>query len=117
MKHVVLALLLAVPAAAQETAPSPEDGSSSMERGLRLFMDGLREEVEPALRGFQGLAEDARPYLEELQRNLSDVVEDVDAYEAPEILENGDIIIRRKEPLTTDPDAETDPNPDGSVDL
>ena len=117
MKHVALALLLAVPAAAQETTSPSEDGSSSMEQGLRMFMDGLRDEVEPALRGFQGLAENARPYLEDLQRNLSDVVEDVDAYAAPEILDNGDILIRRKEPLATEPETDPDPNPDGSVDL
>ncbi|WP_299813710.1 hypothetical protein [uncultured Jannaschia sp.] len=112
MRYFAFALLLALPAHAQDTPP---DEGSSMERGLRLFMDGLREEVEPALRGFRGLAEEARPYLEELQRNLGDVVEDVDAYEAPEILENGDILIRRKDPLTVDPEPEA--TPDGSVDL
>ncbi|SDY61133.1 hypothetical protein SAMN05444004_102131 [Jannaschia faecimaris] len=87
-----------------------------MERGLRLFMEGLMEEMEPALRDLEGLAEDAAPFLREMQRSLGEVVEDFDAYEAPEILPNGDIIIRRKEPLTpTEP--EVTPNDDGSIDL
>ena len=114
MKHLVAAALIALPlpALAQE-----EDGSGLMERGLRLFMDGLREEMEPALRDLEGLAEDAQPFLRDLQRQLGDVVQDLDAYEAPEILPNGDILIRRKEPLPPDAFEDVEPNPDGTVDL
>ncbi|WP_179379130.1 hypothetical protein [Jannaschia marina] len=110
MRHLLtpLALVLgiALPAAAQEQE------ESLMEQGLRLFMEGLMEEVEPALRDFGELAEDAGPFLREMQRSLGEVVEDFDAYEAPEILPNGDIIIRRKESLDPplpglEPDAES----------
>ncbi len=116
MKHFVLplALLLALPAAAQDVPPANDPETSTMERGLRLFMDGLRDEMEPALRDLQGLAEDAAPLMHRLQESLADVVDDLDVYEAPEILPNGDIIIRRKEPL---PVEDIEPNPDGSVDL
>ncbi|CUH39769.1 hypothetical protein JSE7799_02497 [Jannaschia seosinensis] len=114
MKHLILAALIALPlpAAAQEA-----DGEGMMQRGLRLFMDGLRQEMEPALRDLEGLAVDAAPFLRELQSRLGTVVEDLDAYEAPEILPNGDILIRRREPLPPDAFEDIEPNPDGSVDL
>lgn len=102
--------LTATPAAAQDT-------DSLMEQGLRLFMDGLMQEMEPALRDLQDLAQDAKPLLDELQKNLGEVVEDLDAYHAPEILPNGDILIRRKQPLEPDLPGGVEPNPDGSIDL
>jgi hypothetical protein len=107
MKRIALALpllgALSLPAPAQEA----EDGSM-MERGLRLFMDGLREEMEPALRDLGDLAQGAAPLLRDLQEELGRVIEDVDLYHAPEILPNGDILIRRREPL---------PEGDGAIDL
>ena len=112
MKHLTVALTLAIlagPATAQE-------GDSVMERGLRLFLDGLKEEMEPALRDLEGLAQDAAPFLREMQRSLGEVVDDFDAYAAPEILPNGDILIRRKEKLD-DPAPEIEPEADGAVDL
>ena len=111
---VPLLVILALPAAAQDTAvPEVEDGGSLMERGMRLFMDGLGQEMEPALRGLGDLAGDAGPLLRDLQDRLGAVVDDLDAYEAPEFLPNGDILIRRREPL---PEG-VEPNPDGSIDL
>lgn len=112
MKYIAASLLIlstALPVAAQ-------DEDSAMERGLRLFMDGLMQEMEPALRDLEGLAEDAVPFLRDMQRSLGEVVEDFDAYEAPEIQPNGDILIRRKEPLKS-PFPEIEPNADGSIDL
>ncbi|MFO6465675.1 hypothetical protein ACK8OR_14870 [Jannaschia sp. KMU-145] len=103
--------LLALPAAAQEAEPP-----SLMERGLRLFMDGLMEEMEPALRDLEGLARNAAPLLEDLQEQLGESLSELDAYHPPEFLPNGDIVIRRKTPL--DPDLPPpDLNPDGSIDL
>lgn len=116
MKQFILplALILALPATAQNATPETDPPTSTMERGLRLFMDGLRDEMEPALRELEGLAQDAAPLMRRLQQDLGDVVDDLDVYEAPEILPNGDIIIRRKEPLPVD---EVEPNADGSIDL
>lgn len=74
-----------------------------MERGAKLFLEGLLEEMAPALREFEGLAEDVGPSLRRFAEDMGprmgellDQVEDWSAYAAPEILPNGDIIIRRK---------------------
>ena len=114
MRPILLALLLSVPAVpvlAQDT-----EAPGMMERGLRLFMEGLQEEMEPALRDLEDLSRDAQPFLERLQSEFGMALRDLgglSAYEAPEFLPNGDIIIRRKQAL---PDG-VEPNPDGSIDL
>ncbi|MEM7641822.1 MAG: hypothetical protein AAF366_04780 [Pseudomonadota bacterium] len=110
MRALLILPFLALPAAAQETGT---DGPSLMQRGLKLFMEGFMDEMEPTLRELEDLAEGAAPLLERLQTQLGEVIGDLDTYHAPEILPNGDILIRRKEPL---PDGVTE-NPDGSIDL
>ncbi|MEM8823481.1 MAG: hypothetical protein AAGF30_07720 [Pseudomonadota bacterium] len=112
MRAILILPFLALPAFAQES-DIESDGSSLMEQGLKLFMDGFMQEMEPALRDLGNLAEEARPLLESLQAQLGEAIGDLNAYHAPEILPNGDIIIRRKEPL---PDGVIE-NPDGSIDL
>lgn len=74
-----------------------------MERGAQLFFEGLMKEMEPAIEEFQGLTEDMGPALRDFAAEmgpklseLMDEIEDWSAYEPPEVLENGDIIIRRK---------------------
>lgn len=104
MRPLLILPFLALPAAAQEVAPP-----STLERGLELFLDGLIEEMAPALRDLESLAEQARPFLEDWAEGLGAI--DLDLYHPPEILENGDIIIRRRRP------DEILPNPDGSIDL
>ena len=112
-------LLLTAPAMAQEE----DNGLSLMERGALLFMEGIMKEMEPAIEEFSGLAEQMAPALrnfaEEMGPKLSEIfdqVEDWTAYQPPEMLPNGDIIIRRKpdHPLTP-PDTPTEPAP--QVDL
>ena len=76
---------VAAPAFAQDT-PEPE-GRDLMSEALRLFMRGLLEEMEPALDDFSAL------------------LDNLDAYHAPEVLPNGDIIIRRKTPLDSEESA------------
>ena len=108
MKRFVLVLaLVAAPAAAQET-----DGPSLMERGIQLFFEGLTQEMEPALDEFRNLAEEFGPALrqfgEQMGPALGELMERIDdwsLYEAPEVLPNGDIIIRRKKdaPPLNDP--------------
>lgn len=68
------------------------EGLELLERGMRQFFEGLGDEMEPALRE---LAENMEPAL----RELLGLIEDFDAYHMPEMLPNGDIIIRRKTPL------------------
>ncbi|MEP1768645.1 MAG: hypothetical protein ABJJ53_18655 [Sulfitobacter sp.] len=79
-----------------------EEKPSLMERGAQLFFEGLMQEMSPALEELSALIEEAGPALEDfvtqMGPKLRDVlteVEDWSAYSAPEMLPNGDIIIRR----------------------
>lgn len=76
---LLTALTLALPAAAEQHA-EPE-GRDLMSEAMRLFMRGLMEEMEPAL------------------EDLSDLIGQIDSYHPPEMLPNGDIIIRKKTQL------------------
>ena len=93
------AVLLTAPLAAQEQEPP-----SLMERGIQQFLEGLLLEAEPALEGMADFVEQMGPALAELMQQIGDW----SAYEPPEILDNGDIIIRRKPsaPDPADPDAD-----------
>jgi hypothetical protein len=75
-----------------------------MERGAQQFLEGLLQEMEPALEGLMSFIDQMGPAMQE----ILDEVKDWSVYEAPEILPNGDIIIRRK-PDVPDPEAETPP--------
>ncbi|WP_373353486.1 AAA+ family ATPase [Pseudoroseicyclus sp. CXY001] len=110
-----LALLPAGPVAAQE---DEGDGFNLMEEGARLFMQGLMDEMDPALQELRDFAEDLEPAMREMTAEmaagLARVLETVDSvryYEVPEVMENGDIIIRRKPdapPYVPREDDETD---------
>ena len=92
MKHlltVTLCLGLATPASAEEPG-NFEEGMTLLGEATRMIMRGLVEEMEPAM------------------RDLSDALTDLNAYHAPEVLPNGDIIIRRKVPLMVEPESETE---------
>ncbi|MDU8913234.1 hypothetical protein [Aestuariicoccus sp. MJ-SS9] len=104
MIALILTLGIATPAAAQE---AEGDGLSLMEEGAKLFFRGLMDEVEPALKDLQDLAQEMEPALQDFVeymgpalRELMAEVEDWSAYEPPEMLPNGDIILRRKVPKT-----------------
>lgn len=113
MKHAstLLALcLLATPAAAEE-----EPGLSLMERGAQLFMEGILQEMEPALDGLGEIGPNLRAFAEEMGPALGALmsqIEDWSRYYPPEILPNGDIILRRKEA----PDAPA-PDTPGQIEL
>lgn len=81
--------LAALPAKAEDEGLSPqmEEGMSLLSEGTRLLLQGLMEQMEPALRELQG------------------ALDNLDAYHPPEILPNGDIIIRRKTPEELAPGA------------
>ena len=87
MRRLLLPLLplvlLASPAAAQQD--DLEEGLGLIERGMDLMMRRLLDEMGPTI-------EDAEGTL----RILEGVLGEIDRYEAPEVLPNGDIIIRRK---------------------
>jgi hypothetical protein len=98
MKHLVLAFALplaALPAAAQEQPAlpdSPSTGAELIERGMQSLLQGLFTEMRPALDEMSRALSDLRPMAEQLMR----LVDDIGNYEAPVVLENGDILIRRK---------------------
>ncbi len=104
----VLVAALAVPAGAEE----PEDnGSSLMERGAEMFLEGLLREIEPTLDDLQGMAEGIEPALREFVQEMGPAfadllgrIDNLSNYHPPEMLPNGDIILRRKTPLEIVPD-------------
>ncbi len=102
---LVVMLALSAPVAAEPVTsePSAEEGGSLMQRGMDLFFKGLQEEMAPTLDDFQMLVEQIGPsmgeFLSYMGPALADIVsrvEDWSAYELPEMLPNGDIIIRKK---------------------
>ena len=99
-----LALCIAL-AVGPVVAEEGKDGLSLMEEGAMLFLKGLQQQVEPTLEDLGAMAEEVGPALksftEEMGPALGSIlseVEDWSAYQPPEILDNGDIIIRRKAP-------------------
>ncbi|MEB8385905.1 hypothetical protein OO012_01580 [Rhodobacteraceae bacterium KMM 6894] len=112
----LVAATLVTPAAAQE----PSDGPSLMEQGAQMFLDGLMKQVEPAMKDLQALAQDMGPalrsFVEEMGPAFGEIlgdIKDFSAYHPPEILPNGDIIIRKKIP-----DEEGDEAlPDGEIEI
>lgn len=105
----LLAALFAAPIQAAPIQAAPiqvqagDEGRSLMERGADLFLEGLTQEMAPALNDLRGLAEQWGPsmqgFLAEMGpafAGIMDEVKDWSRYHPPEILSNGDIIMRRK---------------------
>ncbi|MEL7212938.1 MAG: hypothetical protein AAGK92_09775 [Pseudomonadota bacterium] len=108
MKQIVAALALSLtltPATAQES--DVEEGFSLMERGAQMLFEGLMQEMQPRLDQLEDMTRELEPKFRDLMSkmgpalaDLAEMVDDFSNYEAPEMLDNGDIIIRRKpEPL------------------
>ena len=101
----------AAPPAAEEEAPG------LIEQGARMFLRGLIEEIGPQVDEMtSGIEEAARKLGPELERLLA-LVDDVQNYEPPERLPNGDIVIRRKAGAPPPPPLPEgkDAAPDGAV--
>lgn len=100
---LVAALAVPLSAAAQD---SGEDGFSLMEEGAKLLLRGFAKEMEPAIKDLQRFTDEIEPglrsFVDEMGPALAEMmgkIDDITAYHAPEMLPNGDIIIRRKVPL------------------
>lgn len=96
-------MLAGMPLQAQESENG--DGLSLMERGAQLFFEGIKREMEPALDDLMGLADEMEPMLREFVQDMGPAlaellaqIEDLSAYHPPEMLPNGDIILRKKTP-------------------
>lgn len=123
MKHLlpicVISAALAFPAHAEE-----DTGQSLMEQGAELFFEGLRQEMAPTLEDLQGLVTQFGPamqsFFEEMGPALAELageIQDWSAYEAPEMLPNGDIIIRKKPPQDPLETPEPTEDEDGATEI
>lgn len=115
--HVItvtaLAAMLSLPVAAQQPAPPseeqqivpPEPLADLFERLLRGFAD----ETAPHLRNLERQLEQLEPEIERFWDSLRGMAQ----YHPPEILPNGDILIRRRQPVELPPQPPEDqPEPD-----
>lgn len=109
MKHafaiMAVTCLIALPLSAQETESDPDNDRSLMERGAEMFFEGILREMEPAMRDLRGMAGEMGPALRDFVQEMGPAfaelmkdIEDLSAYHPPEMLPNGDIIMRRKTP-------------------
>ena len=113
---LAIGLALSGPALAQE---AEEEGRSLMEEGARLFWEGIRREMGPALDTLRDRAEEMEPAIRDFVdrmgpalADLMDQIGDLSAYHPPEVLPNGDIIIRRKTPQEIQ-----DAPPEGEIEI
>jgi len=111
-----LMALLALPAAAQDDGDNGGNGGTLMEKGARLFLEGILREMEPTLKDLEGMADEIEPAFRDFMREMGPAltgilgrIDDLSNYHAPEMLPNGDIIIRRKTPLAPETAPETAP--------
>lgn len=108
MKPVLIAAMVcfALPAHAQEDPPAGEGLFPFMERFLRDFMT----EAEPQLRELERGLTELEPELDRFLGRMRDMTQ----YHPPEVLPNGDILIRRRQPeeSTPDPSPEEDAIPE-----
>ncbi|QQA41312.1 hypothetical protein [Pelagovum pacificum] len=126
MKRLIAATLATALIAAPLTAQTEEEsdidsGSRLMEEGARLLFRGLMSELEPAIDDLEGVSEEMRDALRAFASEMGpalaetmSMIDEIGNYEKPEILPNGDIIIRRSpeappwEPPMSDEDAEVE---------
>jgi hypothetical protein len=128
--RLALALTLAAcPAFAQDAPRAPRadgDGISLAQEGAKLILRGLMTEMQPALDEMARSLDEVGPKLEGLGdelapklRQLVAMIDDFKNYDAPVMLPNGDILIRRNAPLVPRPSLPDVPlpGPKGEIDL
>lgn len=130
----LICLTLAAPlpalAEAPETPGTPgtpqagADNTTKMRDGLRLLFEGLSGGLDETLDGMDEAARDAAPKLRDFVARMGPAliealgkVGDLANYEAPVVLPNGDILIKRKEEAPDYLPPVEGSRPDGSVDL
>ena len=92
LTRAALCLLLTTAPLAAQTADDRAEGLDLMQKGAEMLLRGLLDEIQPPLTDMaQALAA-----LEPRLRELLALVDDIGNYDAPQRLENGDILIRRK---------------------
>ena len=115
---LALALAMLVSPAASQTPTDPPEaeapGVDLMEEGARLLFRGLMQEMEPALTEMGKALSEMEPALTQLMA----LIDDIRNYDAPRVLENGDILIPRRSdaPPRPEPDPPGLP-PSGEIEL
>ena len=93
---VVIAQQWTPPGADQDPMPNEDSGGSVFERGMESFMQNMLKEAEPHLERLGRDLGDAVNSLRPVLGDIGALMDDVKNYQAPERLENGDILIRRR---------------------
>lgn len=128
MRLVLALCLAAAPVLAEEPPTAPratEEGFGLMEEGMKLVLKGMMTEMQPALDEMGKALEEAGPALKGLGaelvpklRQLIALIDDIKNYDAPVMLPNGDILIRRNVPLVPNlPRLDPKPGPNGEIEL
>ena len=124
---LAVATCLALPATAQDSTPDQgdaDDGISLIQRGFGMLMQNLMRDIGPDLDRIGRDMSDSLSRFAPALEDLSVLIDDIGNYTAPERLDNGDIIIRRKadapppppigeglRELTRPPEEDTPPSP------
>ena len=99
-----IAVLFAAPTASSPVQAETDTsrGAALVEEGMKLLFQSMLDEMKPALEEMGPKLQELGPHL----RKLTDSIPDFSSYEMPEVLPNGDILIRKKRPAPED--GETD---------
>ena len=89
------ALITAAPVQAESDTSR---GAALVEEGMKLLFQSMLEEMKPALEEMGPKLQELGPHLQ----MLTDKIADFSSYELPEVLPNGDILIRKKRPAPED---------------
>ena len=98
--HLILvAALVAAPALAQVYEPPKADEpepEESLESGIENFLNNLLGQAQPHLDRLGRDLGDTLGSVAPVLQDIGELMDDVRNYQAPERLENGDILIRRR---------------------
>ncbi|WP_295530443.1 AAA+ family ATPase [uncultured Thioclava sp.] len=106
---ILMACLAACPAQAQTPESDADRGFSLLEQGAQLLFRGIIDQMRPELEDMQkGLGDAAEKFGPKLRQFMA-LIDDVKNYEAPERLDNGDILLRRRADAPPPPPLLTEP--------
>ena len=94
----VILLAAGLPALGQDDEATAEEGFSLLEEGAKIILRSMIDEVEPTLKDLQKDFDEAMGEMGPALGQLVEMIGDIRYYHPPEMLPNGDIIIRRKSP-------------------